>query len=94
MQPALRMPRSIDKSARQMARGIVETEDIEIPWKLRKKVAMPFANLKCILRLGRLRRQRGALDEFPLAVAAQKNSIPSTAASASAEASTGPKAAS
>ena len=56
-----------------MARHIAETDAYVVSRRERKKVEMPFAHLKRILRLDRLRLRgpSGARDEFHLAAAAQ-----------------------
>ncbi len=72
--PALKMPRSIYESTRDVTRGIARTEACVTSQRERKKIDMLFARLKRILRLDRL-RLRGPLrcpDEFLLAATAQK----------------------
>jgi len=56
-----------------MARQIASSWEGRIARRLRKKVEMPFAHLKRILRLDRLRLRgpNGAHDEFLLAATAQ-----------------------
>ena len=67
------MTRSIHEPSRDVARQITQTIDYAISCKLRKKVEMLFAHLKCILKIDRLRLRgpRGARDEFHLAATAQ-----------------------
>ena len=67
-----------------MPAGIAKTEAYAVSCRERKKVEMLFADLKRILRLGRLRLRgpNGAKDEFLLAATAQnlvnwRSSIPS-----------------
>lgn len=68
-----KVPRSIHKGARDMARSVAKTEAYVTSRRQRKKVEMLFAHLKRILRLDRLRLRGpcGARDEFHLAAAAQ-----------------------
>lgn len=56
-----------------MARAIVKSETYETSRKARKKVKMPLAHLKRILKLGRLmlRGPNGVRDEFLLAATVQ-----------------------
>jgi hypothetical protein len=56
-----------------MARQIVRSREGTASRRLRKKVEMLFAHLKCILKLDRLRLRgpTGAHDEFLLAATAQ-----------------------
>jgi transposase len=72
-QPARKVLRSTHEGARDMARDIARTEAYTVSRRERKKVEMPFAHLKRILRLDRLRLRgpHGARDEFHLAAAAQ-----------------------
>ena len=71
--PERKIPRSIYKGARDVARALVGTEAFEQSRRDRKRVEMLFAHLKRILKLGRLRLRgpRGAQDEFTLAAIAQ-----------------------
>ncbi len=71
--PARKIPRSIHEGARDMARDLALTEEYVTSRRQRKKVEMPFAHLKRILKLDRLRLRRpnGARDEFHLAATAQ-----------------------
>ena len=71
--PERKIPRSIHKDARDVARALVGTPAFEQSRRNRKRVEMLFAHLKRISRLGRLRlrRPRGAQDEFTLAAIAQ-----------------------
>jgi Transposase DDE domain len=71
--PARKIPRSIQKGARDMARDIAATDDYVTSRRQRKKVEMLFAHLKRILKLDRLRLRgpNGARDEFLLAATAQ-----------------------
>lgn len=71
-QPMRKIPRSIHKGARDMARDIAKT-DAYATSRRQKKVEMLFAHLKRILKLGRLRLRGpcGARDEFLLAATAQ-----------------------
>jgi hypothetical protein len=71
--PARKVPRSIHEGARDMARDIAKTEAYRTSRWQRKKVEMPFAHLKRILRLDRLRLRgpRGARNELLLAATAQ-----------------------
>jgi len=71
--PARKIPRSIYERARDVARSLAGTEAFEQSRHDRKRIEMRFAHLKRILRLGRLRlrRPRGAQDEFVLAAIAQ-----------------------
>ena len=72
-EPARKVPRSIFEGARDMARGIMTSDEGRASKRQRKKVEMLFAHLKRILRLDRLRLRGpcGARDEFHLAAAAQ-----------------------
>ena len=67
--PARKIARSIHEAARDRARAIAKTEAYAVSRRERKKVEMPFAHLKRILRLDRLRLRgpSGAKDEFLLA---------------------------
>jgi hypothetical protein len=71
--PACKIPRSIHKGARDLAREIAKTDEYRTSRRQRKKVEMLFAHLKRILKLDRLRLRgpRGARDEFHLAATAQ-----------------------
>ena len=71
--PMRKIARSVHESARDVARGIAQTEAYQQSRKDRKKVEMLFAHLKRILKLRRLRLRglSGARDEFLLAAAAQ-----------------------
>jgi Transposase DDE domain len=71
--PARKIPRSIYERARDIARSLAGTEAFEQSRRDRKRIEMRFAHLKRSLRLGglRLRRPRGAQDEFVLAAIAQ-----------------------
>jgi hypothetical protein len=71
--PARKVPRSIHKGARDMARRIAKSDEGRMSRRLRKKVEMLFAHLKRILKLDRLRLRgpNGARDEFLLAATAQ-----------------------
>ena len=71
--PVRRIPRSIHEGARDMARQIARSWEGATSRRLRKKVEMPFAHLKRILKLDRLRLRgpTGAHDEFLLAATAQ-----------------------
>ena len=71
--PARKVPRSIHKRARDVARSLAGTEAFERSRRERKRIEMRFAHLKRILRLGRprLRGPRAAQDEFVLAAIAQ-----------------------
>jgi hypothetical protein len=71
--PHRRIPRDINKEARDVARGLYNTPAFEQSRRDRKRVEMLFAHLKRILRLGRLRLRgpSGAQDEFLLAAIAQ-----------------------
>jgi len=68
-----KITREEHEDALQVARDIAKTRQYDISMKLRKKVEMPFAHLKRILGLGRLRLRGpyGASDEFLLAATAQ-----------------------
>ena len=72
-EPTRKVTRSIHEPSRDVARNIYKTIDYAISCKLRKKVEMLFAHLKCILKLDRLRLRGpcGAKDEFHLAATAQ-----------------------
>ena len=72
-EPARKIPRNIYEHARDVARSLVGTEAFEQSRRERKRIEMRFADLKRILRLGRLRLRgpRGAQDEFTLAAIAQ-----------------------
>ena len=65
--------RSIYESARDVARGLANSDAYKQSRKDRKKVEMLFAHLKKILKLDRLRLRgpNGAHDEFLLAAIAQ-----------------------
>ena len=68
-----KIARSVHEAARDVARRIAATPVYRHFRHERKKVAMLFAHLKCILKLDRL-RLRGmsrATDEFALAAAVQ-----------------------
>src|SRR5712675_945788 len=69
----LKVPRSIHENARDVARDIARTEAYVTSRRERKKIEMPFAHLKRILRIDRLRLRGpfGARDEFLLAATAQ-----------------------
>ena len=71
--PARKIPRDIHEHARDVARSLADTEAFEQSRRERKKIEMGFAQLKRILKLGRLRLRgpRGAQDEFVLAAIAQ-----------------------
>ena len=58
--------RRADEAARDKARAIAKNEAYAVSRRERKKVEMPFAHLKRILRLDRLRLRgpSGAKDEF------------------------------
>jgi len=68
--PARKIPRHLDEDARDVARALAGTPACGRSTHQRKKVEMLFAQLKRILRLGRL-LLRGARDEFLLAATAQ-----------------------
>ncbi|MDF9773332.1 hypothetical protein OKW11_000289 [Pseudomonas baetica] len=65
--------RSVHEAARDVARRIAATPEYVRSRHERKKVEMLFAQLKCILKLDRLRLcgMSGASDEFTLAAAVQ-----------------------
>jgi hypothetical protein len=67
-----KIPRDIRAHACGVARSLAGTEDFETPRHERRKLEMRFADLKRILKLGRLRLRgrRGAQDEFVLAAIA------------------------
>ena len=69
----LKIDRSLQESARDVARAICKSEEYRQSRRERKKVEMLFAHLKRILKLGRLRLRgpSGAHDEFLLAAIAQ-----------------------
>jgi hypothetical protein len=71
--PVRKVPRSVYEGARDMAREIVRSEEGRTSRRERKKVEMPFAHLKRILKFDRLRLRgpNGARDEFHLAAVAQ-----------------------
>jgi len=71
--PIRRVPRSIHKGARDIARAIAKSWEGRVSRRLRKKVEMLFAHLKRILKLDRLRLRgpTGARDEFLLAATDQ-----------------------
>jgi hypothetical protein len=71
--PHRKVPRDLDEDARDFARTLASTPAFEQSRHLGKKIAMLFAHLKRILRLGRLRLRgpAGARDEFLLAATAQ-----------------------
>jgi len=71
--PVRDVPRSIHEAARDLARDIAKTEAYKTSRCQRKKVEMPFAHLKRILKLDRLRLRgpNGTRDEFHLAATAQ-----------------------
>jgi len=70
---ARKVPRSIYEHARDIARDLAKTDAYQQARQNRKKVEMPFAHLKRILRLNRLRLRgpNGVRDEFLLAATAQ-----------------------
>ncbi len=70
---ARKIPRDVDKDARDVARAQVGTQEYEAACRRRKKVEMLFAHLKRIFRLSRLRLRGpcGAKDELLLAATAQ-----------------------
>jgi hypothetical protein len=70
---ARKIPRDLHEDARDVARALAPTPEYEAACRRRKKVKMLFADLKRILRLGRLRLRGpcGAKDEFLLAATAQ-----------------------
>jgi hypothetical protein len=67
--PAYKVPRSIYEHARDVARDMAKTEANVTSRRERKKIEMPFAHLKLILRLDRLRLRGpfGAQDDLLLA---------------------------
>jgi hypothetical protein len=67
-EPSRKIPRDIHEYARDVARSLAGTESFEKSPRERKKIEMPFAHLKRILRL---RGPRGAQDEFVFAAIAQ-----------------------
>jgi hypothetical protein len=71
--PSRKIPRSIYEDARDVARTVCATAAYAQSCNDRKKVEMPFAHLKRILKLVRLRRRglKGARDEFLMAAAVQ-----------------------
>ena len=71
--PTRKIARSIYESARDVARGVANSDAYKQSRKDRKKVEMLFSHLKRILRLDRLRLRgpSGAHDEFLLAATAQ-----------------------
>jgi hypothetical protein len=71
--PARKVTRSIHEAARDVAREIAQTDAYWTSMRQRKKIEMPFAHLKRILKLDRLRLRGpcGARDEFLLAATAQ-----------------------
>jgi transposase len=71
--PQRKIPRDIDQDARDFVRSLAGTPAFEQSRHKRKRIEMLFAHLKRILKLGRLRlrRPRGAQDEFLLAATAQ-----------------------
>ena len=71
--PMRKIARSVDESARDVARELAETDAYKQSRKDRKKVEMLFTHLKRILKLDRLRLRgpTGARDEFLLAAIAQ-----------------------
>ena len=68
-----KIPRSIHEEARDIARALAKTAAFEQSRHDRKRIEMLFAELKCVLKLGRLRLRgpRSAQDEFTLAAIAQ-----------------------
>jgi hypothetical protein len=70
---ARKIPGSIHERVRDMARDIAKTEAYATSRRQRKKVEMPFAHLKRILKLGRLRLRGpcGARDNFLITATAQ-----------------------
>jgi hypothetical protein len=70
---ALKIPRDLNEDARGVARAHAATPEYVEACRRRKKIEMPFAHLKRILRLARLRLRgpNGAKDEFLLAATAQ-----------------------
>jgi Transposase DDE domain len=72
-EPARKIMRSIHEGARDRARDILATEAGQTSRRQREKVEMPFAHIKPILKLDRLRSRgpNGTCDEFCLAAAAQ-----------------------
>jgi hypothetical protein len=75
MEPARKVPRSIHKDARDLARGIAQTDAYCSSRRQRKKVEILFTHLKRIPRLYRLRLRGpcGARDEFLLAATAHNS---------------------
>ena len=71
--PVRKIARSVHESARDVARGIAQTDEYQQSRKDRKKVEMLFAHLKRILKLDRLRLRglSGANDEFLMAATVQ-----------------------
>jgi transposase len=71
--PLRKIARSVHEAAREVARGIAQTDDYKQSRKDRKKVEMLFAHLKRIMLLDRLRLRglSGAKDEFLLAATTQ-----------------------
>jgi len=65
--------RSIHESARDVARAVRQTPDYRRTRRQRKQVEMPFAHMKRILKMDRLRLRgiSGARDEFILTATAQ-----------------------
>ena len=71
--PALKIPRSIQEGARDLAHDNAKTDAYQVSRRERKKVKMLFAYVKRVLKHGRLRLRgpNGARDEFRLAATAQ-----------------------
>jgi transposase len=71
--PVRKIARSVHESARDVARGIAQTDEYQQSRKDRKKVEMLFAHLKRILKIDRLRLRglSGAKDEFLMAATVQ-----------------------
>jgi hypothetical protein len=69
--PFRRIPRNQHEAAREITRSFTDTEAFEQSRRERTKIEMPFAHLKRILRLGRLRLR--AARERPRRAFARRN---------------------
>lgn len=72
-EPARKIPRDINEAARDLARGVMPTEDYRVSARQRKMIETGFADMKRNLGLTRLRLRglTGANDEFLLAATVQ-----------------------
>jgi hypothetical protein len=74
-EPARKIPRDVNEAARDLARGLMQTEGYRVSARQRKTIETGFADMKRNLGLTRLRLRglTGANDEFLLAAATVQN---------------------